>query len=88
MSKMMPYHSNDHIIKMLGKYDEQTYDQLPHYLKQQLQIRNLYVKRRGPTDIERLEAHTDAKEHRLMNKERTIEDFKDKYLRGKKFLFD
>ena len=84
----MPHLSTDQIIRMLGKYDEQTYSQLPSRLQTALQREEVVFKRRGPTDFERYEAADDAKEHRIMNNERTLEDFKDKYLRGKHFLFD
>ena len=88
MSKLMPYLSTDHIVKILGRYDEQTFDQLPQRIKLHLRAHDITFKRRGPADLEKLEAHSDAKEHRIMNNQRTIQDFKDKYLLGKKFLFD
>ena len=67
-SRMMPHMTNEEVLMYLSEYDEQSFDQLPDWLQQELQ-----------------ETNKDAREHRIMNNERNIEDFKDHYKRGKHF---
>jgi|TARA_R100000501_G_C2611832_1_gene106260 hypothetical protein len=84
-NKLCPYMTDEEVMAYLAEYDEQGFEAMPDWLKQELQVRDLPIPRREPTDLEKWEAGEDAKEHRHMNNERTIEDFKDKYKRGRPF---
>ena len=64
-----------------------TQKRLNLYLEAQqrviLEILNPAILRREPTELEKWETVKDAREHRIMNKELTINDYLDKYERGK-----
>ena len=85
MSKMMPYMTDEEIMFELSHYDEQAFDDLPSWLQQELQVRQIPIPKRQPTEIEMWETVSDAQEHRIMNNERTLQDIKDKYLGKLKF---
>ena len=84
-SRMMPHMTNEEVLMYLSEYDEQSFDQLPNWLQQELQVRQLKFGPREPTEEEKFVTIQDAREHRIMNNERNIEDFKDHYKRGKHF---
>jgi hypothetical protein len=80
---MKPYMSDEEILSALTEYDDSGYDDVPQWLKHELLARNLTFERRQPTELEQWETVSDAREHRIMNKELTIKDYQDKYKRGK-----
>ena len=80
MSQLMPYITNEEIVCKLWEYDEQSFDSLPQWLRLQLRVRNIDFGRREPTPEEMYDTIADAKEHRISNNERNIQDFKDKYI--------
>ena len=84
-SRMMPHMTNEEVLMYLSEYDEQSFDQLPDWLQQELQVRQFKFGPREPTKEEKFVTIQDAREHRIMNNERNIEDFKDHYKRGKHF---
>lgn len=87
-SRMMPYHSNEDILRYVSEYDEQSFADMPQWLQIQMQVREFIFGPREPSEVEQFETIADAKEHRIYNNERTIDDFKDQYLRGKHFNFN
>ena len=69
---------------MLPQYDDVGFQDLPAQLRNTIKSRPIMFKRRTPTEHERNETIQDAKEHRHLNNEMTMQDYKDKY-NGKKF---
>ena len=82
---LIPYRSDEELVQELTEYDELGYEDVPYLLRQALEGRNIIFQRREPTELEVWETNKDAAEHRHINNERNLEDFKDKYLRGKIF---
>ena len=80
MPQLMPYMSDEEIAMELWDYAEQSFDDMPHWLRHELQARSITFTRREPTEQEMNETIQDAKEHRQAYNERNVEDFKDKYL--------
>lgn len=85
MSLMAPHRTDKDIVMILSQYDECSFTQLPSWLRLQLQVRDIKFPRREPTEYEQWETVSDAREHRITNNEKTLEDYKDKYLKGKPF---
>ena len=83
MNKVKPYMSDEEVSRYLAEYDESGFDDIPNWLQQELKARNLQIPKRWPTDMEKWETVGDAREHRIVNKELTQEDYKDKYFKGK-----
>jgi len=77
--KRNTYMTDEEVWLELQEYDELGYEDMPQYLKNELIGRRITFDRRNPTDSEMLETLEDAKEHRLMNNEMNIEDYKEKY---------
>jgi hypothetical protein len=82
---LIPYRTDIELAFELTDYDELGYQDIPYMLRQQIESRTLMFKRREPTELEVWETNKDAKEHRHINNERTLDDFKDTYQRGKHF---
>jgi len=80
-----PYLTDEEIVCYLSEYDEQGFEALPSWLQQELQVRHITFQRREPTELEKWETIADAREHRILNNEKTIKDYMDKYKRGKPF---
>ena len=85
MTKVKPRMTNEEVKRHLSEYDELGFDSMPGWLKLELQARNITFEKRRPTDLEQWETVSDAREHRILNNEKTIKDFQDKYIRGKSF---
>jgi len=83
MAKIKPYMTDEEIKRHLAAYDESGFDDLPSWLRQELKVRQLVFKKRQPTELEQWETVSDAREHRIVNKELTQEDYKDKYMKGR-----
>jgi hypothetical protein len=81
MRKIESFISDEELAIVLWDYDEYTYDNLPSWIRQELQYRRMLS--RQPTKSEMNEAEADAKHHRITHNERNIQDFKDKYLKQK-----
>jgi hypothetical protein len=75
----MPYMSNEEVTVALREYDEQGFESIPDWLQHELRSRDLPFEVRHPTIHEKRDTIQDAKEHRIGNNERIIEDFQDKY---------
>ena len=82
---LIPYLTYDGLVTALDEYAELGYEDVPYELRQHIESRNIVFQRRAPTELEVWESNKDAKEHRHMNNERTLDDFKDTYQRGKHF---
>jgi hypothetical protein len=80
---MQAYLTDEELSAYLSEYDERGYDDLPQFLQDELQYRNLLIPTRNPTELEIWETVKDAREHRIMNKELILQDYKDKYMKGK-----
>jgi hypothetical protein len=78
MDEHMNYLSNEELLETLAEYNEQSFDQLPDWIQEE-QIRQLNFGTRQPTSQETEESIEDGKWHRIASKERTMQDFKDKY---------
>jgi hypothetical protein len=83
MSKMMPYMTDEELNSYLNEFSELGFDDLPSWLQTELKARQLVVTKREPTELEMWETNSDAREHRIMNKELTQQDYVDKYRKGK-----
>jgi len=83
MNKVKPYMTDEEIKRHLAAYDESGFDDLPSWLQSELKVRQLVFKKRQPTELEQWETVSDAREHRIVNKELTQEDYKDKYMKGR-----
>ena len=81
---LIPYQSDQELVQLVSEYDEYSFQDLPSQLRLSLQSRNITFRRREPTEFERNETIADAKEHRYMHNELTMQDYKDKY-NGKQF---
>jgi hypothetical protein len=81
---LIPYRSDEELVQLVNDYDEYAFQDLPAQLKLALRSRNIMFRRREPTAQERNETIRDAKEHRHLNNELTMQDYKDKY-QGKQF---
>ena len=80
MSQLMPYMTDEEIVCELWEYDEQGFDDLPQWLRLELRVRGLDFGKHEPTPEEMHDTIADAKDHRIYNNERNIQDFKDKYI--------
>ena len=77
--KVKKPHSDAYIMQKLAEYDDGGFDRVPRWLKNELIARKITFDRRKPTELEMWETVSDAREHRIMHKELTINDYKDKY---------
>ena len=77
--------SDEEVNRHLSEYGDSGYDDLPDWLRSEVRSRNLLYEKRQPTDIEKWETVSDAREHRITNNELTLQDYKDKYLNGRNF---
>ena len=78
-----PYMTDDEVMAGLEQHGNHGFDKLPRWLRQELKVRRIQWPTREPTDLEAWETVSDAREHRIMNKELTIKDYQDKYIRNK-----
>ena len=83
MNKVRPYMTDEEVKRYLAEYSESGFDDLPNWLQTELRARQLVFEKRQPTELEQWETVSDAREHRIANKELTQEDYKDKYMRRK-----
>tara|TARA_B100000131_G_scaffold280294_1_gene286059 strand:- start:4 stop:318 length:315 start_codon:yes stop_codon:yes gene_type:complete len=75
--------TTDHeIINEVAKYDENRFYELPGWLKNELQIRNLSFGPREPKPYEQLEASKDERLHKYYNNQLSVQDFHNIYTRG------
>ena len=68
-------------LEILGDYDEYFYPSLPEWIKNELQMRDLYFETRNPTTWEMKETEIDALEHRISLNELTSNDLIELYTR-------
>jgi hypothetical protein len=87
LNKFVPYRTDNDVRKLVSYYDEQAFQDIPAMLRQAVISRYITFPTRQPTEQEKLETVGDARMHRILNNEKTIEDYKDKYLHGKTFNF-
>ena len=83
MDKLKPYMTDEEVNKHLSEYGELGFDDIPSWLKNEVKARNLIYEKRMPTEMEQWETVSDAREHRIMNKELTQQDYIAKYRKGK-----
>jgi hypothetical protein len=83
MNKVKPYMTDEEVSRYLAEYDESGFDDIPNWLQQELKVRNLVIPKRQPSELEQWETVSDAREHRIINKELTQQDYVDKYRKGK-----
>tara|TARA_R110000751_G_scaffold5594_3_gene25366 strand:- start:4439 stop:4903 length:465 start_codon:yes stop_codon:yes gene_type:complete len=69
--------------KLLSRYNEQGFNDMPKWLKDQFLMRTTYLKPRPPTELEQWETVSDALEHRIVHKELTIDDYHTRFVKGK-----
>ena len=75
--------SDETLMAYVNEYNEHGYIDLPMWLQFELNVRNIKTPRREPTMDERFETIHDEREHRITNRELTLNDYKDKYMYGK-----
>ena len=80
MSRLKPYMSDEEVNDHLVEYSDLGFDDLPAWLKTELRIRNLPIPRREATNSEKMVTVFDAREHRILNHELTLVDYKNKYM--------
>jgi hypothetical protein len=83
MKKIKPYMTNEEVMQELSQYDEYGFVDLPSWLKDEIRARNLPIPKRSPSELEQWETVSDALEHRITNKELTVNDYINKYKHGK-----
>ncbi len=71
---LIPHMTDQEIKEYLSEHDEEGFQDLPDWLRTELQARSLTFQRRDPTPQEMKETEQDAEEHRILNNERTIKD--------------
>ena len=71
---LIPHMTDQEIKEYLSEHDEEGFQDLPDWLRTELQPRSLTFQRRDPTPKEMKETEQDAEEHRILNNERTIKD--------------
>ena len=79
MKKMRPYMEDEEVRRYLRDYEDLGYEDLPDWLQRELRARDLPHEVRRPTDIEKWETVSDAREHRIVSKELSIQDYIDHY---------
>jgi hypothetical protein len=82
VKKPKPYMTDVEVSNALERYEDMGYDRLPAWLKREMDARQLPIHKRHPDDVDKIIAEPDAREHRIMNKELTIQDYVNKYKRG------
>jgi hypothetical protein len=85
MSRLMPDFTDDQLAYELMKYDEVAFSDVPDNIQLLVISRNMKFDRREPTELEQWETIADEREHRITNKELTIQDYMDYYKHGKSF---
>ena len=80
--KPKPYMSDVEVSNALEKYEDMGYDKIPGWLKQEMLSRQLPIPKRHPDEVDKIIAEPDAREHRIMHNELTIQDYVNKYKRG------
>ena len=79
MKKIRPYMEDEEVRRYLRDYEDLGYEDLPDWLQRELRARDLPHEVRRPTDIEKWETVSDAREHRIVSKELSIQDYIDHY---------
>ena len=79
MKKIRPYMEDEEVREALRDYEDLGYEDLPDWLQRELRARDLPHEVRRPTDIEKWETVSDAREHRIVSKELSIQDYIDHY---------
>ena len=79
MKKIRPYMEDEEVRRYLRDYEDLGFTDLPDWLQRELIARDLPHEVRRPTDIEKWETVSDAREHRIVNKELSIQDYIDHY---------
>ena len=69
----------------LNHHGDCSYTQLPRWIQLQLIAGDWKFEAHDPTNEEMIETLFDAQEHRVLNNELTFNDYRAKYLGGKKF---
>ena len=82
VKKPKPYMTDVEVSNALERYEDMGYDKLPAWLKREMDARQLPIHKRHPDDVDKIIAEPDAREHRIMNKELTIQDYVNKYKHG------
>ena len=77
--------TDSEVTMYLSEYDERGFEAIPAWLRHEIRARQLTFPRRDPTPQEMDETIRDAREHRIVNNEKTLEDYIDKYKHGKSF---
>ena len=79
MKKIRPYMEDEEVRRYLRDYEDLGFTDLPDWLQRELIARDLPQEIRRPTDIEKWETVSDAREHRIVNQELSIQDYIDHY---------
>jgi hypothetical protein len=77
--------TSEELMSQLDYYNEQAWTDVPKSIRERIEARYILVPSREPTEQEIWETISDAREHRITNKELTIQDYLDKYKHGKSF---
>ena len=77
------YMEDEEVREALREYDNHGFEDLPDWLQRELKARDLPHEIRMPTEFEQWETVSDAREHRIVNKELNIQDYLDHY-KGKR----
>jgi hypothetical protein len=77
--------TDEELMLQLDYYNEQAWTDVPKSIRERIEARYILIPSRKPTEQEIWETISDAREHRITNKELTIQDYLDKYKHGKSF---
>ena len=79
------YITDEELQQELEENGDVAFEKLTPELQRELTARNLSWEIRAPTPQEQEETIEDARFHRITHNELTVDDFKDKYIRGRSF---
>ena len=79
MKKIRPYMEDEEVRRYLRDYEDLGFTDLPDWLQHELKARDLPHEIRMPTEFEQWETVSDAREHRIVSKELSIQDYIDHY---------
>ena len=79
--------TDEEVRTALREYDEVGFEDLPEWLQTELKARKLSFGPRKPTPMEMEETKDDALMHRILNKEETLDDLFNFYVKGERHDF-
>ena len=79
--------SDEEVRVELRRFDDVGFEDLPEWLQTELKARKLAFGPRSPSPMEIEETKDDALMHRILNKEETLDDLFNYYVKGERHVF-